>query len=441
MKILIAVHHFPPRYRGGGEWQAYHTAAGLQARGHQVRVVCIEEIRTGDGPALKWTDDIYEGIPVRRFSVHKSVTFGPFTWQYNNPVIGEHFRDLFAQDRPDIFHLISGYLISASPLLLAKELGIPTIVTLTDFWFLCPRFNMLRSDGKISTLPIHPEVCVRCMAEDRSLYHVPGKLFPNIMGEYWKRQIRRVDEMSVRSQFLKQALNDATAIISVSNFLKSMHIQAGIDPAKIIFSRQGCDQAEVALRDVEVKPHKPMIIGYTGQIAYLKGVHILVDAIRRSPDLPVGVKIYGNSQVFPRYTKKLHRMAKGDDRIEFMGPYDRRDIPQLLREVDLLVVPSLWYENSPTVILEAFAHHIPVITSNIGGMAELVQHMNNGLLFELGDPDQLAVQIRSLFEDPELYSNLCKGIKPVKSIVQEMDQLEDIYRGVVQDPQEIRMKM
>jgi glycosyltransferase involved in cell wall biosynthesis len=94
-------------------------------------------------------------------------------------------------------------------------------------------------------------------------------------------------------------------------------------------------------------------------------------------------------------------------------------------------VPSVWYENSPNVILEAFAHRTPVIASDLGGMAELVQHDVNGLVFEPGNAKALARQLRRLLDDSDLLARLRDGITPVRTIGDEMRQVIDIYGSVV----------
>ena len=91
----------------------------------------------------------------------------------------------------------------------------------------------------------------------------------------------------------------------------------------------------------------------------------------------------------------------------------------------------MWYENSPNAVLEAFAHRTPVVASNLGGMAELVRNGGNGLLFTPGDAEDLARQLRRLLDKSDLLSTLRAGIGPVKSVAQEMDELEEIYRSAV----------
>jgi glycosyltransferase involved in cell wall biosynthesis len=150
--------------------------------------------------------------------------------------------------------------------------------------------------------------------------------------------------------------------------------------------------------------------------------------MRQMPGAPLTVQVFGDTGHFPGYAERIRQLCAGDRRIELAGVYGRQEVSRVLRGLDVVVVPSLWYENSPNVILEAFAHHIPVIASDLGGMAELVNEGENGLLFKPGDPDSLAGQLRRLLEDPRLLPKLRTGIGPVKNLTQEIDELEEIYQ-------------
>ena len=167
-----------------------------------------------------------------------------------------------------------------------------------------------------------------------------------------------------------------------------------------------------------------------------KGVHVLFEAVRQMPDVALTVRAYGDDSRFPNYTRRLRHMAQADKRLILAGVYERTEVSQVLRELDVIVVPSFWYENSPNVILEAFAHRTPVVASNLGGMAELVHDGENGLLFAPGDAGSLARQLRRLRDDPHLLPALRAGIGPVKSVTQEMDELEEIYRTVTACPKQ-----
>lgn len=430
MKIVMAVHHFPPRYTSGAELHAYRMAAWLRDHGHDMYVVCVEAIDAGDGHSLTFEDESYDGLPVRRLSFNLAAAPDPFRWTYDNPWIGGHLRGYLAELRPDLLHLISGYLMSGSTLRTAMALQIPTVVTLADFWFLCPCITLLRTNGQLCTPPFDAVTCARCLGEEKRRYRLPGRIAPNLMDAFWRLRKTRIHNIEARTAFLRQTLNQVNVIISPSQFVRSVFIEAGVEPERIIFSRQGRDFPDLTPEMLEKTPSSELRVGYMGQIAWHKGVHVLVEAARRMPDALLSVRAYGDTTPFPEYTRRLRRLIAGDKRLKLAGLYRCQEVSQVLRELDVVVVPSLWYENSPTVILEAFAHRTPVVASNLGGMAELVRDGENGLLFAPGDADDLARQLRRLLDDPSLLPTLRAGIGPVKSVAQEMDELEEIYRFV-----------
>jgi len=110
-----------------------------------------------------------------------------------------------------------------------------------------------------------------------------------------------------------------------------------------------------------------------------------------------------------------------------MGRAEHSQIPKVLGEIDLLVVPSLWYENSPLIIHEAFLARVPVLASNLGGMKELVREGRGGMLFEPNNPKNLAEKIRMFLKNPELIPALSSSIPRVKTIEQNYKELLQLY--------------
>ena len=102
MRIVLAVHHFPPRYLGGAEWRAYRTAKALQAHGHSVNVICVEYIDGGPAQGVEWRDDVYDQVPVRRLSFNLSAAPDPFRWEYDNTWIGVHLSGLLLKRRAHV---------------------------------------------------------------------------------------------------------------------------------------------------------------------------------------------------------------------------------------------------------------------------------------------------------------------------------------------------
>jgi glycosyltransferase involved in cell wall biosynthesis len=289
----------------------------------------------------------------------------------------------------------------------------------------------LRSDGSVSTLPIDPLQCARCMAEDQRRYRLPARVLPKLMDLYWKTQKVKADLVKERLDFLIETLKEVNVIISPSQFLRETYVQAGVDPEKIVFSRQGRDFPELNPDLLQKSAARELRVGYIGQISWHKGVHVIFEALAKLPDMPIRVKIYGDESHYPDYAEKLRRMSLSDPRLELAGTYHLSEVSRVMQELDVLLVPSLWYENSPNVILEAFAHKTPVITSDIGGMAELVEDGENGLLFKMGRAESLASKLSMLVDKPDLLMEFSKRIKPVRPVKEEIDELEQIYEDLI----------
>lgn len=433
MRIALAVHHFPPRYTSGAELQAYRTAAWLRDHGHKVHVVCVEDIDSGDGNSLTFEDDTHDDLPVRRLFFNLAAAPDPFRWTYDNPWVGGHLREYLAELAPDIVYLISGYLMSGSALCAATDLQIPTVVMLIDFWFLCPRITLLRSNGQLCAPPFDAITCTRCLGEEKRRYRIPGEIASRLMRTYWQKRLGHVAQIQARMVFLQRTLNRVNVIISNSQFLRDMFTQVGVEAKRIVFLRQGQDFPDLTPEILEKTPTAHLRIGYMGQIAPHKGVHTLFEAVRQLPDAALEVKAYGDATRFPNYTRSLHRMVRRDSRLSLEGVYERTEVSRVLKELDVVVTPSVWYENSPNVILEAFAHRTPVIVSDLGGMAELVRDGVDGLRFKPGDASDLAARLQRLIDDPHLLDRLREGIGPVKTVAQEMAELEGIYRAVIRN--------
>jgi len=142
----------------------------------------------------------------------------------------------------------------------------------------------------------------------------------------------------------------------------------------------------------------PLRVGYVGTLVWHKGVHVLIDAIRQIPVGQVEASIFGDIDTFPDYTAELTAAAEGFP-VQFKGRFERDRVSDIYAQFDVLVVPSLWLENSPLVIHEAFMAGVPVIGSRIGGIRDLVRDGENGLLYPPESPSALAAILSSLSND------------------------------------------
>jgi glycosyltransferase involved in cell wall biosynthesis len=436
LRIVIAVHHFPPTFKGGAEWRAHRTAQWLQNQGHQVKVICVESIDDEATPTLRWQDETFDTISVRRLFLNLAQAPDPGRWEYDNPWIESHLSQYLAEEKPDVFHLISGYLMTAAAIKAAKALNIPVLLTLTDFWFLCPRITLQRTSGQICTENT-PLDCVRCEAEKWRRFRLPAQKAPALMNVMWSGAqalppvSRRINQVDERKEVLQTALSEVDIAICPSQFLMDLYLSKGFQAKRMTFLRQGL--AHRPLLPIKKSASSRLRVGYIGQIAPHKGVHLLIEAFRKleGASAQTQLKIYGDGQQFPDFYQRLQSMANNHEHIQFLGTFDNRRISEIYREIDVLVVPSIWYENSPNVILEAFAHQTPVITSNLGGMAELVTDQQTGLLFKPQDSDDLAKQLHIVVKNPKLLLEMEKNIFPPPTLEAEMNQLLQVYQSTL----------
>jgi glycosyltransferase involved in cell wall biosynthesis len=238
--------------------------------------------------------------------------------------------------------------------------------------------------------------------------------------------------MATRRKRLKAALDLVTHVIAPSEFMYSQFEQI-IEPGRLTFSRIGTDIDRLQT-GLERGVGKTLRFGYVGQVAHHKGVHFLVRAFKA---LEPGAKaielhIWGGVEANPEYAQTLRQVANGDRRIVFHGRFDHPDLLDVLNDLDYLVVPSIWYENCPLTILESYAADLPVICSDHGGMAELVNHGQDGLVFRPGDTVDLAKAMQSVVNDTQLNLQLQHGARRrlVRDTSDEMHQLTAIYELV-----------
>lgn len=436
MKIVYAVHHLPPRYTGGAENRALRTARWMQSQGHDVAIICVEAI---DQPAPAYADTLYEGVRTRRLSFDHRVFPDPERWKYDNALIEERVGEFLAEHHPDVFHLISGYLMTAGAIRAARAAGVPVVITLTDYWFLCPRITLLRSDGSLCPAPpADPLGCVRCLAEEKRRFRWLAKAAPGAVARLWQTlgpivpaAQAQSDSIRERRRLLDEALASATLLISPSHFLQARFVENGVPPDKIHLMRQGL--AIPARMPPRLNHQATLVIGYLGQLKPHKGVDLLVEAGRRlaARGHRFKIAIYGNEAVDRRYTHELKRQAQGADWIEWRGVYAAKQVWEVMAGLDAVVVPSRWYENSPNVILEAQAARVPVVASDLGGMAELIRHGVDGLLFKADDAPDLERQLARLMETPDLIASLRANAPAVKTLDQDMTELLDVYDQVL----------
>jgi glycosyltransferase involved in cell wall biosynthesis len=428
VKVAFVVHQYPPRYNTGTEIYAHRMAVTLRNRDHDVRVFTHEPDVSRD-TALKVADDDVDGVPVTRLTFFEGLAPNHALHDFYDVFVGKMFGEWLDRTRPDVVHVFHLMGLGLSLVEEAVSRGIPCFVQLMDFWFLCPTVQLLRRDGSLCSGPDTP-VCIDCLAPDNYGYQAlrmfskregfvetsaPDPAFTDL--NHPDVGLRRA-ALHGRADFIRGVLGRATALVAPSRFLKGMFLSHGYRDAHMVHVPYGVDPPAGPVRPLPVNGEGTVTFGFFGSVNPQKGLEVLVSAFRQYRHDAFRLVVRGNMRHFPKYAKRVRAFADIDARITFRGPYGHDALADALSSIDVLVVPSVWYENTPFVVLEAFSAGRPVVASDLGGLSEIVRDGHNGRTFRAGDPGALMNVLRDFEEDPGLLARLAAGIGPVRTLDQ-----------------------
>ena len=445
MRVLLTVHQFFPEHLAGTEVLTFSVAKNLLQRGHEVRVYTgypTKEIL----PDRK-RFDVYEieGIRVHRFR-HGFVPMGDqhvlSELEYDNRLSAGYFSALADELAPDVVHFFHFSRLSSSLIDVVWQKRLPAYYTPTDFWAVCPTCQLLLSDGKVCPGPSrHAGNCIKHVAALTRWKSHAGlvKYLPTFAADSaaWLAKSLlpgrlpfrdEVVGLSRRAPLNIRRLNALNAIVSPTRLMTDVLTRNGVDARLIRQSAYGIDITGFgAAAPREYDGERPLIFAYIGTLAQHKGCHVLIEAFRRLNVAGMRLKIYGNPNDFPDYARKLQCMSEGCESIEFLGTFPNVEIARVLSAVDALVVPSVWYENTPLVVYSALAAKCPVIASDFPGMSEVIEHDSNGMTFTPHDADALAQCLRRLYEEKGLLARLSANCVPPKSVETYVNELLTLY--------------
>lgn len=431
MKVLQVIHGYPPRYNAGSEVYTQALAQALAQRNH-VHVFTREENPFAPEYELRRESDAEDP----RVTLHV-VNHAQSRDRYCDEGVDRAFAQVLHEVSPDVVHI--GHLnhLSMSIVDIVRRADTPVVMTLHDYWLLCPRGQFIQMTSPTSREPWqlcsgqHDVCCAtncyaRCFSGER--------LARERDISYWSAWV------GTRMSKVKAMCRQVSYFIAPSRYLLRRFTEAMELPVdRIGYLDYGFDHARLA--DRERLPEKAFVFGYIGTHIPAKGVDVLVRAFGRVTG-NAELRIWGRTRA--ETTAALRRIA--DDlppnvsrRISWQGEYTNRAIvADVFNRVDAIVVPSIWVENSPLVIHEAQQVRVPVITADAGGMAEYVRHGTNGLLFALRDVAGLTAAMQRFVDDPGFAARLGSRGYPasptgdVPSMTAHVREVERLYQRVAE---------
>lgn len=446
MRVLFVSGHYLPNQIGGVEIYTHDVARELLERGCAVQVLCTDTRDQGRQRLNSIVDDIYEDVPVRRLNMNWRKGADPSRYLYDDPIAGSQADALIRRFGPSVVHITYPDDLTVSVVFAARRAGIPVVLSLCDFWCICPRYTLQHADGHICDARVTTWECTQCLAWDAKIYRWPKRVLPEralrAVLTWMGRQPRlsrqhgllgMIGDIEDRRHAIRQAVSVTGSVLAVSQYVQGIFVASGQVPMdQIRVLAQGIPAQAPVARPAAI-PGSPLRIAYFGRIVRTKGIEVLLQAFRQlSGD--VRLTIYGSLSDGSAYDDVLKRLASGDPRIRFAGPYLRQDMAALLAQTDVVVVPSLVPETYCLVAREALLHHVPVVGSRIGAIPEAVIDEVNGLLVVPGDAEGLAVALQRLVDDYPLRQRLARNITPQKTISQECDELLAIYGSLAATP-------
>lgn len=417
MRVLIISHGHPEFSIGGAEVASYNLHTGLNTLGgiesHYLARIGPPVVRHRDTAFLSLRQKARELLFFTNDYDHFRLSNRRLEDLEGD--LARYLRDL----KPDVVHFHHFMGLGLECLYLVRKLfpHVPIILTLHEYLAICHHHGQMLKTSRGS-------LCQRASPAECNL------CFPSIPpGDFLKREV-----------FIKTFFDLVDQFISPSDFLIDRFVEWGIPRNKLLMLENG-------LRIETIAPPRPLgrngrrnRFAFFGQITRFKGVHVLLDAVARVPEAVWGddstLSIFGGNlenqpESFQAEFQSLVEAA--GRRVRFYGSYRASELAGLMRDIDWVVVPSIWWENSPLVIQEAFAHGRPVICSNIGGMAEKVRPNIDGLHFRAGSAEDLVDRFSEALTSPGLWDRLRANARPSLLIDSAARQHLQVYQTLLSE--------
>jgi len=452
MKILQVVHSLPSFSQGGTEIYAFDSASELSKK-HQVYIFSrYSDLKQADYFVRK---EIISGINV--YLINNTFRdYDSFELSYQNPNIDKKFAQLLDEIKPDIVHIHHLAFLSLGIIEKAKERDIPLIFTLHDYWLACPKWHLLKAGQfpcEKAAAGLFGEECGSCLRDILKIkpgavmaYYWLKKLLPGYLLKYLIKayfHFSNAPSLDAAGQLKKRAVRARAAIenidlfISPSQYVKDQFIRFGIDPGKILLYYPSLNMPKA--RTVQGKSAGKICFAFAGTIIPAKGLHVLIEAFNGIKSDIAVLKIYGKLKDYPGfegYLRSLKRSVRNKF-IKFIGEFRHEEIGEVLDSVDVLIVPSVWQENSPLIIRESFLLKIPVIASRAGGIPELINDGINGFLFEPGNAGELQEKLEYVINNPGVLGRLKENMAQARPPEDSLNEIENIYRSLIKTNEKV----
>lgn len=386
MKVLMVDKYF--FVKGGAERYMFELSKVLEANGHEVIPFAMQHPANFESNFSRFFPDNIEYHVDSLWS--KASTFLKAGGRMIYSIAArKKMEQLIAEVRPDIAHLhMIDHQLSPSILIALKKHGIRVIQTVHQYKLVCPNYKFYN--------PRTGEICEKCL---------DGNLLHPIKERCHKNSIVASAMIAVES-----SIHRAWRIYEKN--IDIFHVPSHFMGQKFREGGIGEDKIRHLFYTIQIQKYVPNFeagnyLLYFGRLSDEKGILTLLKAAQSYPEAPFHIVGDGPQR------SNLENFVRENSlkNVKFLGLKSGEVLESLVKNSRAVIVPSEWYDNSPLVIYESFAYGKPVIAAKMGGMPELVDHDENGLLFEAGNAEQLRAHIHRLWLNPNQASDYGKAAR------------------------------
>ncbi len=462
MRVLHVGCGFRPLRRGGLVAYIEDLMAEQVERGDEVAYFFSGRIYPlSRGPSMRrWVRDdvsMYEVVNSPLYDHGRQPAL-----EVSEPRVERLLAEAIEEFRPDVMHLQELAGLPSSVIDVARRLGVPTVVTLQDYFFVCPNFKLLDANGRVCTRTDLGSSCIATVSADprpsgavfdatvsydleriRSVQRIdPARRDPQIRrvaGAVARRAAPDRGPQGTAADYQRRRvlnvarLNRADRVIAMSERVADIHVALGVDPAVIRTVHLTLAHIE-RLTPREAVAAEPITFGTLGAFeSVAKGGRLLLDAVRLLNESAVQgrfrVVVFG--WIAPRFAEAAIAL----DGVELRKPFAPAELDRMLDEVDVGLMPSVWEEAYGFAGMEFLSKGIPVVANAIGGMTDYVREGETGWLNGSRSSTELAGIMAGIVERPRQVLELNAGLRArrgeiVKPMAAHADEMDAVYGEV-----------
>jgi glycosyltransferase involved in cell wall biosynthesis len=407
MKLLVICHDHPHLTDGGTEHAAHdlcRTLADMPGIEARFLAVSTSLSHPQQAPGTLHRMDGDDLLRTGRYDMFSMRRRDGTDWTAS-------VAEVLDRTEPDVVHLHGLDRIGADiiPLLRRLRPSVRIVLTLHDFQLICANQGLLlRRDGSLCERP-SPDACQGCFPEIAAASH------------------------ALRKARLLGLLHEVDAFIAPSRDLRDRFIAWGLPVDRLSIIPNAVPERTLVLTAPRARPDR---FAYFGSLAEHKGVGVLLQAAARlaRQQAELRLSLYGRLHHPAPEARDAFRegLSQAGPIAQYVGPYNRDEVHDLMAQTDWVLLPSLWFENAPLVLLEAQRAGRPVICTALGGMQELVRDGVDGVFVPRGDPAALAETMQALAGNPEIHARLAGNLRPPPTLADSADRHLRLYQSLLE---------